>query len=88
LHEDLPRIAGDPEEQVKTILLMDPAILERETPKFVGHYPNTYAYTKALTELILSRRKGNVHVSIVRPSIIGCAWKGKAIPISLKTDQQ
>ena len=36
-------------------------------------WPDAYAYTKALGEQALTEMKGNVPVSIVRPSIIECA---------------
>ncbi len=37
-------------------------------------WPDSYAYTKALGERALVESKGNVPVSIVRPSIIESAW--------------
>jgi nucleoside-diphosphate-sugar epimerase len=37
-------------------------------------WPDAYAYTKALGEQALTEVKGNVPVSIVRPSIIESAW--------------
>jgi fatty acyl-CoA reductase len=37
-------------------------------------WPDAYAYTKALGEQALTDTKGNVPVSIVRPSIIESAW--------------
>ncbi len=37
-------------------------------------WPDAYAYTKALGERALVESKGNVPVSIVRPSIIESAW--------------
>ncbi|MEO6653569.1 MAG: HAD-IB family phosphatase [Ilumatobacteraceae bacterium] len=37
-------------------------------------WPDAYAYTKALGEQALTDSKGNVPVSIVRPSIIESAW--------------
>ena len=37
-------------------------------------WPDAYAYTKALGERALFESKGNVPVSIVRPSIIESAW--------------
>ena len=37
-------------------------------------WPDAYAYTKALGEQALTDVKGNVPVSIVRPSIIESAW--------------
>ncbi len=37
-------------------------------------WPDAYAYTKALGERALAESKGNIDVSIVRPSIIESAW--------------
>jgi len=37
-------------------------------------FPDAYAYTKALGELAVVERRGDVPVSIVRPSIIESAW--------------
>jgi len=36
----------------------------------LGRYPNTYTYTKALTERTLRKRHGLLKVLIVRPSIV------------------
>lgn len=38
-----------------------------------GH-PNTYTYTKCLAEHLLSQRRGDVPLAIVRPSIISASW--------------
>jgi thioester reductase-like protein len=48
----------------------DAAALMAET----GH-PNTYTYTKCLTEHLLVQHKGDVPLRIVRPSIISAAWE-------------
>lgn len=37
-------------------------------------WPDAYAYTKALGERALDEQRGNIPVSIVRPSIIESAW--------------
>lgn len=42
---------------------------------FLGEWPNTYTYTKAMTENLLSRRHDHIPVAIVRPSIVGAAYK-------------
>jgi alcohol-forming fatty acyl-CoA reductase len=64
----LPRRAED----VRQAILngtADEAVLLAES----GH-PNTYTYTKCVAEHLLSQRRGNVPLSIVRPSIISAAW--------------
>lgn len=38
-------------------------------------WPNTYTYTKSLAEKLLTQRKGDVPLAIVRPAIVESAWK-------------
>lgn len=47
---------------------------EAEYLEETGH-PNTYTYTKSIAEHLLSERRGEVPVSIVRPSIISVSWR-------------
>lgn len=37
---------------------------------FILPYPNTYTYTKALSELIVQKYASNMKVAVVRPAII------------------
>jgi alcohol-forming fatty acyl-CoA reductase len=39
-----------------------------------GH-PNTYTFSKCLAEHLLAQRRGNVPLSLVRPSIVSAAWR-------------
>lgn len=39
------------------------------TPSLIGKRPNTYTFTKALTEHMLLKEASNLPVAIVRPSI-------------------
>lgn len=73
--EELPPLTFDPEEMVQMVLSMDPAEVEKITPKLIGNYPNTYTFTKAIAERILEKRRGNIPVSYVRPTIIGASWR-------------
>lgn len=54
------------------------AILEgsRSEAELLGEsgHPNTYTYTKCVAEHLLSARRGDVPLVIVRPSIISAAW--------------
>jgi alcohol-forming fatty acyl-CoA reductase len=38
--------------------------------RFIQPYPNTYTYTKALSEQIVRKYGGSLNVAIVRPAII------------------
>jgi len=73
-HEEvLPPLTFDPEEMVQIILQMEPAQLEKATPHMIGKYPNTYTFTKAITERILDKKRGDMPITFVRPTIIGCS---------------
>lgn len=54
---------------------MSEDLLNEITPKLVGDRPNTYTYTKALAETLLSEECQNLPVAIVRPSIVTAAWR-------------
>jgi thioester reductase-like protein len=73
--EELPPIDFDAQEVLEMVLQMEPMEIEKATPKLLGDYPNAYTFTKAIAENLLVRNRGNIPVSIVRPTIIGSAWK-------------
>ena len=41
--------------------------------RLIGKMPNTYAYTKGLTEYLLQEECGSIPLAIVRPSIVTAA---------------
>ena len=43
---------------------------EEETRKIIGDRPNTYSFTKAITEQMIKEDHGDLPISIVRPSIV------------------
>jgi len=45
------------------------------TPQIIGGYPNTYTFTKFLTEHMLLKMKGDIPLNIVRPTIIGGSYR-------------
>jgi glyceronephosphate O-acyltransferase len=51
--------------------------LERITTHALGSYPNTYTLTKSMAEvlMVLRRKKINLPLHIVRPTIIGAAFR-------------
>ena len=52
---------------------LGPQTVQEREKKIIGEYPNTYTFTKALAERMLKKKRGNLPVVIVRPSIIqGC----------------
>lgn len=54
---------------------MDDEMLELFTPKLMGEKPNTYTYTKQLAEHLLITEGADLPLAIIRPSIVGAAWK-------------
>jgi len=44
-------------------------VAEQESA-ILGHYPNTYTFSKSLAERALKKNRGDLPVTIVRPSII------------------
>lgn len=60
---------------------MDDEMIESITPQLIGDKPNTYTYTKQLAESLLLKEGAELPLAIVRPSIVGAAWK-EPIPVS------
>lgn len=65
---------------------LDESIIQDITPKLLGDWPNTYTYTKALSEYLIQQEKGNLNIAIIRPSIVGASWH-EPFPVSMKTQQ-
>lgn len=75
--EQLYPLPFDPHEMCKHILSLHPKLVPVESARLLKqyNYPNTYTFTKTMGEHIIQKDKGNLPLVIVRPSIIGCAWK-------------
>lgn len=65
---------------------LDESIIQDITPKLLGAWPNTYTYTKALSEYLIQQEKGNLNIAIIRPSIVGASWH-EPFPVSTDTQQ-
>ncbi len=61
-------------EQLRIAWVKDHMVEAGRTRAFSLGWPDAYAYTKALAEQALAQNRGNVPVSVVRPSIIESAW--------------
>lgn len=61
---------------------LDESIIQDITPKLLGDWPNTYTYTKALSEYLIQQEKGNLNIAIIRPSIVGASWH-EPFPVSI-----
>lgn len=59
-----------PEEVIALTKNVDSKLIKSITPSLIGDRPNTYTFTKALTEKLLEIECGNLPIAIVRPSIV------------------
>lgn len=75
IEEKVYPIARDPRALLAELLSIPIDDIERRTTGILGKYPNTYTFTKSLTEQILNNEIGNIPMCIVRPTIIGGSWK-------------
>ena len=50
-------------------------MIEKMKPPLIKNWPNTYTFSKGLTENMISEEFSDLPVVIIRPSVIGCAWK-------------
>ncbi len=63
---------------VESVLKRVESMSARELDQVTGirlDWPNTYTFTKAMTEHLLMKRRGTTPIGIIRPSIIGSSWQ-------------
>ncbi|XP_064634535.1 fatty acyl-CoA reductase 1-like isoform X2 [Lineus longissimus] len=65
----------DPQKLIDALDWMDDEVVEALTPYLIRGKPNTYTFTKHLAENLLVDEAGDIPVAILRPSIVGAAWK-------------
>ena len=77
IEERIYELDQDPEKLINELLKIPISEIERQTSKIIGNYPNTYTFTKSMSERILKIRneKDKIQITIVRPSIIGCSYR-------------
>ncbi|KAL6257452.1 hypothetical protein P5V15_011023 [Pogonomyrmex californicus] len=66
---------ADPHQVIKCVEWMDDDVVEAMTDKILGKLPNTYAFTKALSESIVEESMPHIPSIILRPSVIIPIWK-------------
>lgn len=64
-----------PYEIMEMVKVLSDKILDDMTPKLLGIMPNTYTYTKGLTEDLVNSFAGKFPIAIARPSIVIAAWR-------------
>jgi len=65
--------AVEPRKLIECVDWLQDDILHGITKQLIGGMPNTYAYTKGLTEYMLQEECGAIPLAIVRPSIVTAA---------------
>ncbi|XP_012529911.1 putative fatty acyl-CoA reductase CG5065 isoform X2 [Monomorium pharaonis] len=66
---------ADPHQVIKCVEWMDDDVVEAMTDKILGKLPNTYAFTKALSESLVEESMSHIPCIILRPSVIIPIWK-------------
>ncbi|XP_012344100.1 putative fatty acyl-CoA reductase CG5065 isoform X1 [Apis florea] len=66
---------GNPHKIIKCVEWMDDEVVEAMTGKILAHFPNTYAFTKALSESLVEEAMPHIPAIILRPSIVIPIWK-------------
>ncbi|XP_063836672.1 putative fatty acyl-CoA reductase CG5065 [Ostrinia nubilalis] len=75
LEERLYPAKHRPKHVIETVNWMDDELLTHLQPKIIEPQPNTYAYTKSLTEDLVAQHAGKFPIVIARPSIVTAAYK-------------
>lgn len=75
LEEVMYSSPNDPHAILQLVEWMDDDTLDSITPKLVGKLPNTYAYSKNLTEQLVSSYSSKFPTVIARPSIVTGTWR-------------
>ncbi|CAK1546368.1 unnamed protein product [Leptosia nina] len=75
LDEKLYPAVHKPRKIIDIVDWMDDPTLAHLEPKLIESEPNTYSYTKAITEDLVAEYGGKFPIAIARPSIVTSAWK-------------
>ncbi|XP_014226813.1 putative fatty acyl-CoA reductase CG8306 [Trichogramma pretiosum] len=65
----------DPVEVLQSVNSLPAQEFEKKYAHLVARFPNTYALSKRLTEIMMERERAHVPLAIIRPSIILSTWK-------------
>ncbi|XP_022824114.1 putative fatty acyl-CoA reductase CG5065 [Spodoptera litura] len=75
LEEKVYSAVHKPRKIMDIVEWMDDDTLAYLEPKIISSEPNTYSYTKAITEDLVNEYSGKFPIAIARPSIVTAAWK-------------
>ncbi|KDR11035.1 Putative fatty acyl-CoA reductase [Zootermopsis nevadensis] len=74
LYEKLYPPPADPNKIIKCVEWLEEDVISAMTKKILGNIPNTYAYTKALSEGLVAEQMDKLPTIILRPSIVIPVW--------------
>ncbi|XP_028161341.1 putative fatty acyl-CoA reductase CG5065 [Ostrinia furnacalis] len=75
LEEKLYPAVHDPRKVMDICEWMDDDLLKYLEPELIKSEPNTYSYTKAITEELVAEYSNKFPIAIARPSIVTAVWK-------------
>ncbi|XP_063240058.1 fatty acyl-CoA reductase wat-like [Bacillus rossius redtenbacheri] len=70
IEEELYPLPLDVKELLAEFQAVDRKELDLVAPRFLGKYPNTYVYTKAIAENVVKEYAGDLPVGIFRPAVV------------------
>ncbi|EFA08470.2 fatty acyl-CoA reductase wat [Tribolium castaneum] len=70
IREDFYEPPLKPENLLSVVNSLDDDVLTKITPSLLGPWPNTYIYTKSITEDLVKSASTSLPIAIVRPAII------------------
>ncbi|XP_046682906.1 putative fatty acyl-CoA reductase CG5065 [Homalodisca vitripennis] len=66
---------ADPHKIIRACELLEEDLIEKISKRLLGHFPNSYAYTKCLSEgLVVEATENGLPTIILRPSIVIPIW--------------
>jgi hypothetical protein len=75
IEEKIYEVDFDVEKHINYLKTLSVQDIEKQTPAILGEFPNTYTYTKSMSERLLRKHRGDLPTFIIRPSIVGCSFR-------------
>lgn len=75
IEEKIYEVDFDVEKHINYLKTLSVQEIEKQTPAILGEFPNTYTYTKSMSERLLRKHREDLPTFIIRPSIVGCSFR-------------
>lgn len=75
IEETIYKPTVEPQRVLDVLEWMEDDMVELLTKKLLKNKPNTYTFSKQLAEWLILKEGAGLPIAIVRPSIVGAAWK-------------